>query len=98
MTTTTEFYEQAISELEAYREDEPDGGKRDAATAKIDGLILDKEAAAFDEIENRSPALRKAVAALQEIVDGAGDGPGIADSLDGVNTLIGELQTQLSSS
>jgi hypothetical protein len=95
MTTTTEYYDQAIVELRGYRQNEPDGDKRAAATARIDELILAKQAAAFDAIANRSPALRQAVAALQGIVDNAGAGPGIADSLSSVNALIADLQSAI---
>lgn len=95
MTTTSEFYDQAISRLRGYRQNEPDKAKRDAATAEIDSLILAKQAAAFDDIAKRSAALNQAVAALESIAENAGDGPGITDSLSDINSLIADLQAAI---
>ena len=95
MTTTTDYYDQAISKLKSYRLNEPDRDKRDAATVEIDSLILAKQASAFDDIANRSAALQTAVAALQNIANSAGDGPGISDSIDGINTLIAQINSAI---
>lgn len=92
MPTTIEYLDRAIAELKLYRSNERDADKRDLATSKIAGLILDKQKAASDDMQERSAALQSAVARLQAIIDGAGDGPGIADSLGEVSSLIGEIQ------
>ena len=92
MPTTIEYLDRAIDELERYSENEPDADKRALADTQIDGLILDKQQAAFDDMQERSAALQSAVARLQAIIDGAGDGPGIADSLGEVSSLISEIQ------
>ncbi len=93
MATTTEYYDKAIAELTGYCQNERDGDKRDAANDEITSLVLAKQANAFDNMANRSAALNQAVTALQGIVDGAGDGPQIAESLDGINSLIADIQS-----
>ena len=93
MTTTTQYFDQAIEKLEDYRESERDEDKANAAEAEIAGLLLAKQAHGFDDLANRSPALNQAVSALRHIADSAGDGPRIAESLNGINSLIAELQS-----
>ena len=91
MATTTELYETAIEKLQCYVDGEPDRAKRDAATLKIRRLRLAIQEANFDDMTQRTARLQGLAAALQEIIDMAGDGSGVSGAIAEITALLGEM-------
>ena len=68
MTTTIEFYQEAIALLESYIEEEPDEDKQDGATQLIGECILVVQELGFHETGEHKSPLAVLEADLQAVI------------------------------
>jgi hypothetical protein len=89
---TTEFYQDAINNLEIYTAIEGDESKVEDKIAEYRNKIVDIE---WDKITQRTARLNDLKDDLQAVIDGA-DVQTIGDELAGLTALVGEIGGVLS--
>ena len=96
MTTTIEFYQEAIALLESYIEEEPDEDKQDGATQLIGECILVVQELGFHETGEHKSPLAVLEADLQAVIDrvslDAASGDAIVSMKRLVTRITGALQ------